>query len=140
MAVPINPELTIPLAELEFRATPAGGPGGQHVNRSSTRIELWWDVAGSPSLTDEQRALLFERLHNRLDGSGRLRIVSAVHRSQARNRDEAVRRFRDVVARGLVVPRRRKPTRPSRASVERRLAEKRKRAEKKDRRRPVDGD
>lgn len=128
----------IPDGELDLKATPGGGPGGQHVNRSATRVELWWDLEHSPSLDETQRALLRERLGHRLDGQGRLRIVSAVHRSQARNRDEAMRRLQDLLARALTPRKKRKPTRPTRASKERRLAEKRKRSETKTRRRPVD--
>ncbi len=138
MGLSITPDLTIPESELEFKATPAGGPGGQHVNRSATRVELWWDLEHSPSLDEAQRAMLRERIGHRLDGQGRLRIVSAVHRSQARNRDEALRRFQDLLLRGLTPRKKRKPTRPTRASKERRLAAKRKRAETKARRRPVD--
>ena len=63
-ALDITPELRVPLSELEYRASRSGGPGGQHVNTSSTRIEVWWDVAGSPSLSPEQRAQLLERLRS----------------------------------------------------------------------------
>jgi len=63
----ITPTLVVPRAELMYRATRAGGPGGQHVNKSSTRIELTWDVAGSPSLDDEQRARVLDRLARRID-------------------------------------------------------------------------
>jgi ribosome-associated protein len=135
--VHVAPALAIPLAELRFQATRSGGPGGQHVNTSSTRVELWWDVERSPSLTGAQRQLIRLRLRNRLTGDGMLRIVSAATRSQAQNKAAAVTRFREVVARALVVPKRRRPTRPTRSSVERRLSEKRKRGEqKRERRRP----
>jgi ribosome-associated protein len=133
----ISPALRVPLAELEYRASRSGGPGGQHVNTSSTRIELWWDVAGSPALTDEQRRHLLVRLASRLDGTGRLRLVSSGSRSQLRNRDEVTERFRDIVARALVVPKPRKRTKPSRAAKAARLEGKRRRsATKRDRRRP----
>ncbi len=117
----IAPELSLPRRELEYRASRSGGPGGQHVNTSSTRVEVWWDVAGSPSLTEEQRARLLSRLASRLDGSGRLRLVSGASRSQLRNREEVTERLRRLVAGALVVPRRRKPTRPSRAAKAARL-------------------
>src|ERR1041384_4828408 len=97
--------LRIPRAELEFRATRSGGPGGQHVNTSSTRVEVWWDVAASPALTDEQRARLPARLATRLDGAGRLRLVSSGTRSQLRNREDVTERLRQVVASALAVPR-----------------------------------
>ncbi len=138
--LPITPGLTIPWRELTFRATPGGGPGGQHVNRSSTRIELWWDVTGSPSLSTAQRALLLGNLARRLDSRGTLRLVSTKYRSQARNRDAAVERFIKVIADGLKVARRRKPTRPTRASVARRLDTKRKRSERKRERSRPEGD
>src|SRR6478609_2266156 len=88
----VSPELRLPLTELEFRATRSGGPGGQHVNTSSTRVELWWDVAASPSLTDEQRLRLLNRLGSRLDSAGRLRLVSSESRSQLRNRESEIGR------------------------------------------------
>ena len=72
----VTPELRLPLAELEYRASRSGGPGGQHVNTSSTRVELWWDAASSPSVTEEQRRRILRRLATRLDTSGRLRLVS----------------------------------------------------------------
>jgi len=137
--VRINGQLRIPLDQLRYRASRAGGPGGQHVNTSSTRIELWWDVAGSPSLSDRQRARLLARLATRLDGQGRLRLVSAAHRSQLRNREAATARFIEVVAEALRVPKTRRPTAPTQASRKRRLDDKRKRAElKRERRRGSD--
>jgi ribosome-associated protein len=132
----VAPALAIPIAELGFRASRSGGPGGQHVNTSSTRVELWWDAGQSPSLTPEQRERLLRRLANRLTEGGLLRIVSGATRSQAQNRAIAIERFRDIVARALTVPKRRKPTRPSRGVKERRLAEKRRQSERKRERRP----
>jgi len=131
----INGRLAIPRAELHFQASRSGGPGGQHVNTSSTRIELWWNIATSPALTEEQRTRLRTRLASRLDGEGRLRLVSSAHRSQLQNREAVLARLREVVAEGLKVPKVRKPTRPTRASKERRLVEKKRRGEtKRDRR------
>lgn len=137
----VSPELRLPLAELEFRATRSGGPGGQHVNTSSTRVEVWWDVGASPSLTGDQRARLLSRLATRLDNSGRLRLVSSASRSQLRNREDVTERLREVVARALEVPRPRRRTKPSRASKLARLEAKRRRgATKRDRRLPKDED
>jgi ribosome-associated protein len=131
----VSPMLVIPLGELEIRATRASGPGGQHVNTSSTRVEVVWDVAASPTPTAEQRARLLVRLATRLDTSGRLRLVAGTRRSQLQNREAALERLAELVAAALVVPKRRKPTRPTRASKERRLTEKRQRgARKRDRR------
>jgi ribosome-associated protein len=130
---------TVPETELEIRATRAGGPGGQHVNKVSTRIEVVWDVATSPSLADEQRSRLLARLASRLDRRGRLRVVSDASRSQRRNLETAVERLRETVRRALHVPKPRKPTRPSKAAVERRLETKKRRAtKKKERRGPPD--
>jgi ribosome-associated protein len=136
-ALEISPTLRLPLSELSYRASRSGGPGGQHVNTSSTRVEVWWDIAASPSLDPEQRARLLSRLSSRLDGGGRLRLVSAGTRSQLRNREDVTERLRDMVAEALVIPRRRKPTRPSRAAKAARLETKRRRsATKRERRRP----
>ena len=133
----ITPALLLPLAELDYRATRSGGPGGQHVNTSSTRIEVWWDVRASPTLTEEQRARLIERLANRLDGEGRLRVVASESRSQLRNREAATERLRELVASALAVRKLRKRTKPTRAAKAARLEAKRRRsALKRDRRPP----
>jgi len=133
--IDITPELRLPLSELEYRASRSGGPGGQHVNTSSTRIEVWWDVAQSPTLAPEQRAQLVERLGSRLDSSGRLRLVSSASRSQLRNREDVTARLRSVVAAALAVRKKRKPTKPSRAAKAARLDSKRRRAATKQQRR-----
>lgn len=135
-ALEITPDLRLPLSELEYRASRSGGPGGQHVNTSSTRIEVWWDVAGSPSLTPEQRAQLLERLGARLDSTGCLRLVSSGTRSQLRNREDVTERLRSVVASALAIRKKRKPTKPSRAAKAARLEAKRRRAATKRHRRP----
>jgi ribosome-associated protein len=133
----ITAALLLPVSELDYRATRSGGPGGQHVNTSSTRIEVWWDVAGSPSLTGQQRARLLERLATRLDGEGRLRIVASESRSQLRNREAATERLRELVASALAVAKPRKRTKPSRAAKAARLEAKRRRsATKRERRSP----
>ena len=129
--IPINARLAIPRDELELKATRSGGPGGQHVNTSSTRIELTWNVATSPSLWEDDRARLLDKLSTRLDGEGRLRIVSQGERSQLQNREAAVARFAEVVAKALLVPKRRKATRPTKASKEKRLESKKQRGQLK---------
>ena len=134
-ALVVTPQLSIPFSELDYQASRSGGPGGQHVNTSSTRIEVWWDVAGSPTLTPEQRAQLLERLKTRLDSAGRLRLVSSGSRSQLRNREDVTARLQSVVAAALAVRKKRKPTRPSRAAKAARLEAKRRRAATKQRRR-----
>ena len=132
----INGRVSIRLSELSFRASRSGGPGGQHVNTSSTRVELWWDAAASPSLSEIDRALVLARLAPRLQADGRLRLVSGATRSQSRNRELAIERFRTLLTSALVRPKVRKRTRPSPAAKERRLARKRRRAETKLRRLP----
>ena len=132
----ISSTLRLPLAELDYLASRSGGPGGQHVNTSSTRIEVWWDVANSPSLSPEQRAQLLERLRARLDSAGRLRVVSSGTRSQLRNREDATERLRTVVAGALAIRKKRKATKPTRAAKAARLEAKRRRAATKRHRRP----
>ena len=124
----INPKVTIPLSELAFRFSRASAPGGQHVNRRETRVELLFDVANSPSLTPTQRQRLMNRMPGLVHESGILRIAVETHRSQLRNREEAIRRFLEAMRRGLQVPKKRRPTRPSLAARERRLRRKRRRS------------
>jgi ribosome-associated protein len=127
----VSSSLSIPLAELSWRFSRSGGPGGQHANTADTRAEVRFDVAGSPSLGPRQRARLLERLGEEV------RVVASDERSQARNRDLALGRLADRLADGLRVQTPRRPTKPTRASVQRRLEDKRRRASrKKDRRRP----
>jgi ribosome-associated protein len=132
----ITPSLLLPLSELDYRATRSGGPGGQHINTSSTRIEVWWDIGASPTLTPEQRERLLGRLATRLDGEGRLRIVASESRSQLRNREAATERLREVVTAALAVPKPRKRTKPSRAAKAARLEAKRRRSATKRERGP----
>jgi len=127
----------IPEVELRVRATRAGGPGGQHVNKVATRIEVFWDVAGSPSLTAEQRSLLLTKLHGRLDSAGVLRSVASDSRSQLRNRENAIKRLQAMVDDALEPVAERKPTRKPKSADEARLAEKKKQSEKKSRRRTI---
>jgi len=128
--------LAIPRTELVYRASRAGGAGGQHVNTSSTRIELLWNVRATRALDDAQRARVEAKLASRLDGEGWLRIVSSARRSQGQNREAAEERLADLVRAALVVPKRRKATKPSRGAKEARLAEKKKRGDTKRQRRP----
>jgi ribosome-associated protein len=134
-ALDVAPGVRIPVAELDMQAIAAGGPGGQHVNRSATRIALQWNVRTSRALRDEQRARLLDKLASRLDRDGAVRIVAGEYRSQQQNRRAALDRLRLLVSRALVVPRVRKATRPTRGSVEQRLTEKRQRAQTKQQRR-----
>ena len=121
----ITDTLAIPLAELHFQFSRSSGPGGQHVNRSATQVELTFDVADSPSLSAIQRARILSRLKSYIDTRGTLHLSSQTTRSQHRNRAEVVERFQQLLQRALHIPKRRVPTRPPRQAKERRLAEKR---------------
>ena len=133
--IAVAPGVRIPEAELLVRAITGTGPGGQHVNRSATRIELRWNVRTTRALNEVQRARVMAKLASRLDGDGMMRIVAGEFRSQQQNRRAALERLTVVVGRALVVPPSRKATRPTRASVERRLDDKRRRADTKQDRR-----
>jgi ribosome-associated protein len=138
--VRITDNVSIPMAELRFRFARSSGPGGQHVNRSATQVELLFDVANSPSLDETQRRRVLRKLKPRIDKEGVLHLVSQETRSQLRNREEVVERFQELMREALHVPKRRRPTRPTRASEERRIEEKRRRSETKRHRRPVQPD
>jgi len=130
-ALVVNERLAIPRHELTARATRAGGTGGQHVNTSSTRIELVWNVRTSAALDEETRARLLAKLDHKLGGEGTLRVVASDRRSQLQNREAAEERLADMVRRALLVPKKRRATKPSRASKEKRITEKKQRGETK---------
>jgi ribosome-associated protein len=136
--LPITDQLAIPLSELHFRFSRSGGPGGQHVNRTATRVELLFDVAHSPSLTEEQRQRLLKRLAGRIDSEGILRVAAQSERSQLRNRQEAIERLQTLLRQALHIPKRRRRSKVPRWARERRLAEKRRRSETKRYRHKVD--
>jgi len=124
----VTPEIAVPVAELEFRASRASGPGGQGVNTTDSRVELRFDLAGSPSLSDEAKELALRRLGPRVDSGGVLRVVAQAQRSQLANRRAAMERFAELLAAALATPRARRPTRPTRASTARRVESKRRRS------------
>jgi ribosome-associated protein len=127
----------LPPSELEFRATRSGGPGGQHVNTSSTRVELVFDLEASPTLTEAERERARRRLRSRLDAEGRLRVVAQDERSQYRNRRLATERFCELMRAALAPPPPpRRPSRPTRAATQERLDSKRRDAARKRMRRP----
>ena len=137
----ITRTVCIPLRELTYRAVRAGGPGGQHVNRSATKVELWWNAETSPSLTKTQRTRVLDRLGSRLDARGRLRLTASTSRSQKQNRERVTKRFQILLA-AAIRPRtvRRKTTVPHRAKRAR-LEDKRRRAKlKAQRRKPTEED
>ena len=134
----VSEHLLIPRAELAMRATRASGAGGQHVNKTSSRVEISWNVRESRALTDDQRERLLSRLASRLSEDGSIRTVASDTRSQLRNRETAERRLAETIAKALVVQKKRKPTRRPRAANEARLTEKKKHSDKKrERKRPI---
>jgi ribosome-associated protein len=132
----VNDDLAIPVAEITLRTSRSSGPGGQHANVTASRVEAIFDVLASPSLSDAQRARLIVR------AGSRVVAVAQDERSQTRNRELALERLAERLARALMVPRSRRATRPSTAERTRRLADKRKVAQRKSQRKPppADGD
>lgn len=131
----INEEWSIPLDEIAFRFATSSGPGGQHVNKSETKAILFFNIAQSPSIPDSFRERLLQKLATRLDSQGVLQIQAQDSRSQYQNRTLALARLQDVLREGLKVPKKRRPTRPSTAVREKRLAQKKQRGQiKQDRR------
>jgi len=122
----------IPLEEVELRASRSSGPGGQHANVTSSRIEAVFEVGSSRTLSEEQKERLRERVGDRVTA------VSQDARSQARNRELALERLAEKLAAGLKRPKQRRPTRPGRAAKQRRLDSKRQRSERKQQRRRPD--
>jgi ribosome-associated protein len=131
----VNASLVIPRDELTARASRAGGAGGQHVNTSSTRIELLWNIASSRVLSEAQRARLTQKLSSRLDSEGNVRVVASDRRSQLQNRESAEDRLAELVRAALIVPKKRRATKPSRAAKQARLDSKKRQSNKKRERR-----
>jgi ribosome-associated protein len=131
----VTDAVRIPRAELKVRATRASGPGGQGVNTTSSRVELLWNPNTSRALADVERARVLERLGRLRDAAGNLRIVCDVTRSQARNRTLATERLAALVRAALHIPKKRRPTKPSRAAKQARIDAKKRRSRTKDDRR-----
>jgi ribosome-associated protein len=124
-------QLRIPLEEIRISFTRSGGPGGQHVNKTSTQAELTFDLAHSPSLSDADRSWLLDRLASKLDSSGVLHISSQEFRSQLRNKNAALEKLQTLLKNALVRPKARKKRKPSKAAKETRLRTKKLAGEKK---------
>ena len=133
--VRVNDSLVIPESELDIKASRASGAGGQHVNKTSSRVEIAWNVRQSKVLTEDQKAMIEARIASRLTEDGTIRVVASDTRSQLRNREAAQRRLGEVIARALIPKKKRKPTRRPRSANEARLTEKKKHSEKKRERR-----
>jgi len=130
----ITDQLTIPEHELWFTTTRSGGPGGQHVNKVSSRVTLWFDVASSPSLSEKQKHCIMTRLATRVNREGILRVVSQQHRSQTANRDTALERFIALLRDALTEMPTRHQTMVPTAAKRRRLDEKKRRSQIKQQR------
>src|SRR5438874_4454693 len=131
-SIQVTRSVTIPRAEIELRFSRSSGPGGQHAQKSDTRVEASFDVEGSSALTEAQKRRVLAR------AGPVIRAVAQDERSQWRNRELATERLVEALREALKVPRRRRPTKPSRAAVERRLEQKRRRSQVKRRRRELD--
>lgn len=128
----IGRSLVIPAHELRFRFSRSSGAGGQNVNKRDTKVELLFDVASSPSLGPRQRDRIMRKLASRIDADGVLHLVVSEERTQGRNREIAVERFCSLIADALRPdPPKRRPTKPSKAAVDRRISQKRRRGETK---------
>lgn len=132
----IDSRHVIPGAELDLRVARASGPGGQGVNTTDSAVEIRWDIDNTVVLTAAERRRVHGKLSNRITKDGVLIVRASDHRSQHRNREAARSRLRKLVRGALQRQKRRKPTKPSRASKRRRLEEKRRHSEKKRLRKP----
>ncbi len=128
------------LGELTFRTSRSSGPGGQHVNKTESRVELIWDLQNTRCLDDNQKSLLARRIRSRLTEEGVLILASGKYRSQHRNRQDVTERFLEVIGAGLKPVKKRRPTKPSRTSVDKRIKGKKIRGEIKRFRRPPSGE
>jgi len=138
MTLQITPQLEIPDYEIWYTASRSGGPGGQHVNTTSSKITLHWSPADSGVLDDDQKQRIIRRLGSRINNDGVLLIDVSDHRSQHRNKEIAQERLAELVRNALRPRKQRKRTRPTRGSIERRLKAKRITAERKKTRSKVD--
>ncbi len=134
----VTPTVVIPARELRWTAARSGGPGGQNVNKVSSKIDLRFDLATTTALTDPQRSRLTAAARNRIDEDGAIQIVVQDTRDQQKNLELARERLADLIRSCLKPPKARKATKPSMGSKRRRLDEKKRVGEKKQRRRVVD--
>jgi ribosome-associated protein len=138
--IQVTPSVAIQESELEERFVRASGPGGQNVNKVATAVELRFDAARSPALSDEARDRLRTIAGTRMTADGVILIDARRHRTQSQNREDARDRLADMIRRALVRPRRRRKTRPTKGSVQKRIESKKHRAQTKRGRGPITGD
>jgi ribosome-associated protein len=134
--IEINARLTIPGSEIQVTYARSSGPGGQHVNKTSSRALLRWNLEDSGAPDEATRATLRAKLSHRLTAEGDLLIASERHRESGRNVQDALERFQDLLQKALTPQKKRRKTRPTRGSVDRRIKEKKRRSETKQQRRP----
>lgn len=123
------------LPELTFTTSRSGGPGGQHVNKVSTKVELRFNILKSEVLTDELKILLIQKLKSKITSAGDLIITSQATRSQLKNKEKTIEKFSQILEKALTPPKTRKPTKPTKAAKEKRIESKRKLSVKKENRR-----
>ncbi len=133
----INHRISIPLKEFDFSFARSSGPGGQNVNKVNTKVTLHWSVTTSPSLPEDVRTRFHERYRRRINKEGRVVVSSGRFRDQGRNVADCTNKLRDMLLAVAIPPKKRRPTKPSKASKEKRLQAKRERAQKKHRRSKV---
>jgi ribosome-associated protein len=131
----VNSRIQIPLAEFEFSYARSSGPGGQNVNKVNSKATLRWPLVRSPSLPEDVRQRFLARHHRRMTVEGDLVVTSQRYRDAGRNADDCLEKLRELLLEVAQPPKRRKPTRPTRGSIRRRLDDKRRRSQKKGSRR-----
>lgn len=126
------------LSKLRFKAVKSSGPGGQHVNKTASRVELYFDIAASEGLSEEEKSRIFKKLENRINAAGELFLQSEATRSQHKNKEDVIARFKELLKASLKKPKPRKKSKPGKAAREQRLKEKKRKAAKKaDRKNPL---